>query len=278
MIQKSQSKLKDSAIKHFDKNAHVYDKDNYSDRKSRFMINRHNAILDMINDLNFKFKNILDIGCGPGEMIFDLSEMGLGGIGIDTSAEMIKICQDRLNKNNFGALWKLKVGDAENTELDNNSHDLIIASGLIEYLEADSKFLSEMNRILKSDGFLILNITNKYGYPTSLNGIFSSIKKNKLLIPFFDFLRKKTAGSNYGINNLNFEPRKHNIKDFRNSVNSFGFEIIADKYVGFQLFPAPISTVFEKISLPVDKSLENLNNSFLKHFFASYIICLKKIK
>ena len=84
----------------------------------------------------------------------------------------------------------------------------------------------------------------------------------------------KILGLNYGI--VNFKVRKHNIKIFKKELNKYNLAIINEKYIGFTLLPAPFLTLFNFITNKIDIKLENLSNSSLKYFGASYIVLCKK--
>ena len=50
------------------------------------------------------------------------------------------------------------------------------AAGVIEYLPDDQRMLSEVRRVLKPTGMLILNVTNKFSYSGCMNSLLDPVK------------------------------------------------------------------------------------------------------
>ena len=141
----------------FDANAESYSLENYDVNKNKFMIVRLKTIIKII-EKNFKDKNIniIDMGCGSGEIAYELAKLGYKGIAFDNSEKMIEIAKKKLSKYD----WKVFTVNAENTKLPSSKFDLIIASGLIEYYDNDHILLKEIKRLLKIDGHFIINVSN----------------------------------------------------------------------------------------------------------------------
>jgi len=269
--------LKKSSVKYFDDNASRYANDYYLERKERFMWLRHRAILDMIDFANLKQDSkILDIGCGPGELVFDLHKKGLKGVGMDLAPQMIDLCNKRMSREKNKENWSFIVGDAEKTGFESSEFDLIIASGVIEYLPHDQPMLKEMHRLLKSGGKLILNVTNQFGYTTCLNSFTKYLKQFPVLNRVGSRLRKAALNSQYGVKILDFTPRKHIPRCFLRNCSNSNFRIVGDKYLGFSLFPSPISTLLTKFTCKIDDKLECLDGTFLRKIGSSYLVLIEK--
>jgi SAM-dependent methyltransferase len=100
---------------------------------------------------------VLDVGCGEGFFLQQLSLLRpkLQLHGIDNSEYQI----EQAKKNVPSAI--LKICDLEQEiNYENNSFDVIVAEEIIEHLVNPDKFLSEINRTLKKDGFLLLSTPN----------------------------------------------------------------------------------------------------------------------
>ena len=252
----------------FNKNASSYSKENYNININKFMIMRLKFIEETVYKL-FKDKNIniLDMGCGSGEITLALAKKGFKGSAIDYSENMIKIC----NKNLVGYDWKTIVSSAEKTNFKKNSFDLVVASGLLEYYNEDHILFDEINRVVKKDGYLVINVTNKYGYSSILNYFFHPLKQNKL----FKFIKKNLFNYKYDV--IEYLTRKHNIKSFKKTLKNNNFKIEEEKYIGFTILPAPFSSFFNFLTKKIDLKLEGLSNTKLKIMGASYIVLCKKI-
>ena len=182
------------------------------------------------------------------------------------------MCWKQLKKED----WNFLVGDVEKTEFKKGTFDCVIASGVIEYMLEDMKMLNEMNRILKPGGYLIINISNKLGYASSLNILTNLIKRIPYVMNFLSVIRKRVLKSEYGTDNLGFTPRKHLLFTFKKSLRVSGFEVEKNISHHFSLLPAPFSTLTQGIFGNIDAKLDFLGKTPLKVFSASNLICAKK--
>jgi len=92
-----------------------------------------------------KGDKILEFGCGTGaftDYIKDL-ETDLDVTGLDISGECIKSAQEKIKGVNF-----IK-GDIERTEFEDNSFDIVIASGVLHHFPDLYPAIKESLRILK---------------------------------------------------------------------------------------------------------------------------------
>jgi SAM-dependent methyltransferase len=102
---------------------------------------------------NVEDKTVLDLGCGTGENIPPLIARGANVIGIDISPDLIALAEQRLMNEQMKAT--VRVGSAYDTELPDESVDVIFCMSLVHHLEI-SRVQQEMNRILRKGGFVIL--------------------------------------------------------------------------------------------------------------------------
>ena len=266
--------LKEKAGLYFEKNALRYKEDYYLRSKIHPKWIRHQIILQLVEEfIPLRDSLILDVGCGPGLLAFDLAKKGYQGFGIDISDGMINLSKDILK----GKGWNFSVGDVEQTKFEENKFDCVIASGVIEYMNEDLKMLQEMQRILKPGGYLIINITNILGYSTSLNSLTNLAKRIPFIMEFLSIIRKKSLKSEYGADNLGFSPRKHFVFNFKKSLNVSGFRIRKNISHHFSILPAPFSTLTESIFGNIDAKLDFLGNTPLKIFSSSNLICADKV-
>ena len=93
---------------------------------------------------------LLDIGCGTGANLNMLNEYG-EAIGLDFSKESLKFCRQR-------ELTNLVLASAEQMNFKDNSFDTVTALDLLEHIEDDRQVLSEIFRILKNQGHLIITL------------------------------------------------------------------------------------------------------------------------
>ncbi|WP_280771712.1 class I SAM-dependent methyltransferase [Salipaludibacillus daqingensis] len=101
-----------------------------------------------------KHMKALDIGCGGGIYSKALADMGIGSVkGVDFSEVMLegarKNCKEYKN-------ISFMHGNAFETGLDGNEYDLLLERALIHHIQDLSACFSEAYRLLKHDGFYIV--------------------------------------------------------------------------------------------------------------------------
>jgi len=100
---------------------------------------------------------ILDVATGTGDLAIAALKLNPEKvIGIDISLEMLNIGIEKIKKKKLDHIIELKKGDSENLEFESNSFDgLTVAFGVRNY-ENLNKGLSEMYRVIKENGKLVV--------------------------------------------------------------------------------------------------------------------------
>lgn len=114
------------------------------------------------NLLNKKFKlKILDIGCGNGRFLTNISNSRFDKYGVEINPEGYKRCREK----------KLKTYNQElkNINFEDNFFDAITLWHVIEHLDNPSEVMLNIKKILKKEGILVISTPNttslgfKYG-------------------------------------------------------------------------------------------------------------------
>lgn len=117
----------------------------------------------IILDLELKNEEkIVDLGCGDGFYLYLLSRlpMKLQLTGFDCD----QVVLENARKNLFPKNIKLIKGDLMQIPLKKNTFIKAILTEVLEHVEDDKKALSEVYRILKPNGILVLTVPN-YNFP-----------------------------------------------------------------------------------------------------------------
>jgi demethylmenaquinone methyltransferase/2-methoxy-6-polyprenyl-1,4-benzoquinol methylase len=97
--------------------------------------------------------NVLDVGCGTGTHLELYQRFGCNLYGIDLSPSMLEKARVRL-----GESAQLELGDATSMPYESRKFDLIITKLTLHEMfpQTRSGVLTEMKRVLKDDGYILL--------------------------------------------------------------------------------------------------------------------------
>ncbi|MBK9730180.1 MAG: bifunctional demethylmenaquinone methyltransferase/2-methoxy-6-polyprenyl-1,4-benzoquinol methylase UbiE [Chitinophagaceae bacterium] len=102
-------------------------------------------------------KMILDVATGTADVAIQLASLHPEHItGIDISVEMLSKGQVKLKEKSLESLITLQQADAENLPFADNKFDAITVAFGVRNFEHLEKGLQELNRVLKSNGTLIV--------------------------------------------------------------------------------------------------------------------------
>jgi ubiquinone/menaquinone biosynthesis C-methylase UbiE len=142
---------------------------NKTDKKLENMLSKvgdtyfKRCILSIIENLDIqKNDRVLDAGCGEGFyeiLLSNLYECSI--IGIDNDDKILNAGKERTkNLKNV----KLENQDLCNLPYKDNSFDKIICSEVVEHIDQDTKAISELYRVLKPGGRIVITVPNT-NYP-----------------------------------------------------------------------------------------------------------------
>lgn len=136
--------VRGNTLRKFERDAQVYEQT--SDGK--FCARVYPEILKEINSTTYD--SLLDVGCGTGSILSGIPAEKKR-CGIDLSGQMIERAKETL-----GSAAELRVGDAEALPWPRESFDAVCCTFSFHHYTYPGKVLSEMNRVLKTDGRLVL--------------------------------------------------------------------------------------------------------------------------
>jgi len=116
---------------------------------------------------------ILDIGCGTGALMDELTAQGHAVCGLDISEEALNFCRMRGHR-------KLCLADAARLPFADRRFDLVTAIGVIEHLDNDEIFLDEVARILRPQGCFVM-LTSSFPWLWSMHDVANSHRRRYYL-------------------------------------------------------------------------------------------------
>lgn len=185
--------------------------------------------------------SILDIGCGSGRTTVPLFKMGYKVVGVDITPQMINIAEKKAQGQKLNIDYQ--IGDATNLEFDDNTFDgaIFANNGWVQIPGKDNrqKALSEIKRVLKPGGILILSAHRRY---YSLNNFLFWILqfiKSYLLKPVGIKIEEIEFGDLFFRRNYNDQQLKQRqfihmtgIEEVERQIKEVGFELVSNTTMG----------------------------------------------
>jgi len=106
---------------------------------------------------------VLDLGCGNGKLRLLMKDLKVDYTGSDNSSELLKIAENRLDFKLTNQ--KFIKADVFDLPFENNSFDVVFFIAVFHHIPGKDlriKTLSEIYRVLKPGGFLIMTNWNRY--------------------------------------------------------------------------------------------------------------------
>ncbi len=167
----------------------------------------------------------LDIGCGWGAITHALSRMVKTVYSIDAVTERLEFTQERLRQEGIENV-RLFQASALELPFSEKSFDLVVCNGIVEWIGdwdlahepniAQRIFLSNVQRILKDEGVLVIGIENRFGYY-----LLRGKPDDHTGVPYTSILPRRLAGwylnrwNTRLVNNLTASCRSYEPKQYR---------------------------------------------------------------
>ncbi len=134
----------------------------------------------MVHELQIQGnETILDIGCGPGNLSMEVAERLSTGklIGIDMSPNMINLARTLAEKRNIKNV-EFVEGDALALDFPEGSFNLVMSSLVFPWVKDQNRFLSEVHRVLKPEGRLVMITLSDIVYREFIQALKEAARKN----------------------------------------------------------------------------------------------------
>jgi len=105
---------------------------------------------------------IVDVGCGVGDVLSSLPQEYLR-VGISYSSNDLLLA-----KTNCDAKVQFVKSSALDLAVQSNTADVVILLEVLEHLENEQAALTEVARVLRPQGFLVISVPNSYYFPDYL--------------------------------------------------------------------------------------------------------------
>jgi len=307
--------------KYFKENAIAWLSDAYFEGDYTYPVGRHRAriVIKIIkNQFGLKKINLIDLGCGRGDLCIAEAHLGNYVTGIDQSEKMISMANKSkiLLSEDVSSKIKFICGDFEKVNLQNNTYDVATSLGVIGYLPDDDYLFTIAKKILKPNGIFIVSCRNRLFnmFPTSKYTKMeiqeeSALKlveeieelcqpiPNKKVEKFIDSLRKTTNkisrdfNQKKDISSMNknskseslfkttIEARQHTPKQLSLTAQKYGFKTIQYYSIHPHLFIPKLNKLLPpKIFNQLSGCLENFEDLPISLIWSSVFIAVFETK
>ena len=211
----------------------------------------YQLIIEMLRstfrDLNGK--TVIEVGCGLGGFLLNISE-GCGEVvGLDISSKAIHIAKDLAKKFGLQDRVNLVVGDAQFLPFRADIGDILVCSEALEHILDYAKAFGELVRVTKKLGYICLTVPNF------------------LSTAFFENVILLLIGQpGYVKSNVCVE-KEHvfHVFKLRRLLNQHAVEVITMRSVDFLHLPPRVRKLL-RMERPLQIISNRLENFFAKHF------------
>ena len=262
-------------VGHFDEAAEHYAGKYYRDTERTFMTVRQVRVLELVDSLDLPpGASVLDAGCGPGYLLEALAGRRFRLHGMDGAVGMLRSARTRLEAAGPEFPVDFQQGDIEHLPYATSTFDLVCSTGVIEYLAEDQRVVSELVRVLKPGGFLILPVTNQLSPINWLDGPVEALKRRAWFRRPFNAIWRRMGQR--PVLPRNFPVRLHRPGRFRSTLAAHGLELLDDVYFYFLPWPRPLDQLIPGPTHALGKRLERFGRSWIGPLAEGYLTLSRK--
>lgn len=213
--------------------------------ESRVYQARLEAVLEWVDDHWAEGVRALDVGCGAGELVAELAVRSWLVDACDVSDEMLGIVRAR-------GLSQVRLHNADVHALPfgDGAFDLVTALGVLPWLHSPRLGLSEIVRVTRPGGLVIVTADNRRRLTHMLDP-----RQTPLLSPVRRPLRplRRRWHSSAGLH------RQHDLREFRKLLDDAGLDVLSTRTVGFGPFTLMARPILpERAGFSLNTRLQNL--------------------
>lgn len=200
--------------------------------------NRAEYLLDIFQRLHHSTGITLDLACGTGSLTLQLAKKGVDIYGIDYSAEMLSIAQQKCAEEGLTVLFlkqKMQAIDLYGT-IDTCICSLDSINHLTEKQDLEKTF-SRVSLFMNKGGYFVFDANTVYKHQSVLaNNTFvydtsrvycvwqNTLEKNNIVKINLDFFEKD--GNAYYRQTESFKERAYSDQELRDILKNSGFEVV----------------------------------------------------
>ena len=185
----------------YDEDSKNYENERFSSLAGKYSDSVHkNIVLNFSQPL--ENKKVLDVCCGTGRFSIELAKKGAIVTSVDFSHGMINILKKKVGELELVDRISPIRMDVQKMQFENNTFDGCVCITAIHLIKDYVKVLHEINRVLKPNGFFIVNFPNMLSFYFPVGAYVNMTKKSiqkDVYSKWFTFNEIKNAFSEAGL-------------------------------------------------------------------------------
>ncbi len=126
---------------------------------------RRAAILSLVKDLGLPTQaRVLDVGCGAGHLAIELAQLGYKVEAVDRSSSMVEMTLANCKSAGLSERVDVRQLDIHTLDQPSASFELVLAIGVLPWLDSIDEPLRALARVVALNGHLITTVDNRWGW------------------------------------------------------------------------------------------------------------------
>lgn len=154
--------MKNEVKNYFEVNAEAWLLDAYERSGFNYPTPQHRLriVKEIIQQRN-EIKNVIDLGCGGGDVTLELAKSGFDVLAVDQSEKMLEHTAKVLNNMPDEVKARVKLEKSSIESFVAKDYDSMLSMGVIGYMPSDDVLFELASKVLRKGGYYIVSFRNR---------------------------------------------------------------------------------------------------------------------
>lgn len=200
--------------------------------RGRIYQDRLAITLEWIEQLHLGSRaHVLEVGCGAGFATAALAKQGYRVDAVDSVAAMLDLTNKRLAESGAAQRVRIVRADIRRLPMPNNSYDLVLALGVLPWLDDPRAAVREMARVTRPGGHVLVTVDNSVHLEEILDPL-----KVPILRPVRRYLASALRAAKLLSPPQPLKIQRHSPREFDSILSATGLDKLQSVMLGFGPF------------------------------------------